>query len=250
MRFIKNPVEFEAVQWRGDNLEEMQAFCGTRTVGSVDEDKFEIPIFALIGTSLVAENHVDATAELWVEANKQTLGLVTGEWVIKDELGFYPCADKVMAKNNTPLEDRWGSPPTFAQELVWLINKHSLENGSNTPDWILGEYLMASLKAWDLGVRLRSDYLDEPKEFKIQIDTSDRAVDGALDGNDGKIVPLVDYSDGRRNVIGTAKISVTPGEVLFTGTLGSIESVVPLLGLIPTDGQFSIDDADPLGKGR
>ena len=32
--------------------------------------------------------------------------------------------------------------PTFKTELEHLINKHSLENASNTPDYIIAEYLV------------------------------------------------------------------------------------------------------------
>jgi hypothetical protein len=38
--------------------------------------------------------------------------------------------------------------PTFEQELTTLINKHSLENQSNTPDYILAQYLQSCLNAY------------------------------------------------------------------------------------------------------
>ena len=41
---------------------------------------------------------------------------------------------------------------SFRTELEKLINKHSRENGSDTPDFILTDYLMASLKAFDSAV--------------------------------------------------------------------------------------------------
>lgn len=266
MRFVKNPVEFDAVQWTGENLEEIQQFCGTRTVDSVDADKFEIQVFSLIGERLVADVHPGTTGELWVEANKQTLALETGEWVIKDERGFYPCKDEIMKKNNTPITDRWETPVNFEQELVWLLNKHSVENRSNTPDWILAEYIRMSLQAWDLGTRLRDDWYGiSPapgvpgalKPSTQEIDTNDIAVrtepevyaPGVLESSHGKIVPLVQYVDGKRNVIGEAQIQVTPGEVMFTGTLGNVESVVPILGTHVAEGQFSLADTDPLKKG-
>lgn len=44
---------------------------------------------------------------------------------------------------------------TFKQELRVLINKHSLENASDTPDYILMEYIMDCLNAWTLAVQLR-----------------------------------------------------------------------------------------------
>jgi hypothetical protein len=45
-----------------------------------------------------------------------------------------------------------------------------------------------------------------------------------------KKVPLVVYTDGRRNEIGTAEIEVWPGEVRVSGTaynVGDISAVVP-----------------------
>lgn len=37
----------------------------------------------------------------------------------------------------------------FKEELASLINKHSLENGSNTPDYILAEYLVNCLQNYE-----------------------------------------------------------------------------------------------------
>ncbi len=37
----------------------------------------------------------------------------------------------------------------FEKELEALINRHSIENGSNTPDFILAEYLMDCLRSWN-----------------------------------------------------------------------------------------------------
>jgi hypothetical protein len=43
----------------------------------------------------------------------------------------------------------------FKKELAQLINKYSRENGSNTPDWILAEYLVHCLNAWNSSVNAR-----------------------------------------------------------------------------------------------
>ena len=42
----------------------------------------------------------------------------------------------------------------FRQELESLINRHSMENASNTPDWILADYLAACLDALQQGHHL------------------------------------------------------------------------------------------------
>lgn len=46
-------------------------------------------------------------------------------------------------------------PVAFEDELRVLINHHSKENGSNTPDYILARYLSECLKAFDLAVVAR-----------------------------------------------------------------------------------------------
>lgn len=40
--------------------------------------------------------------------------------------------------------------PGFQTELEQLINRHSQENASNTPDFILAQYLMICLSAWNI----------------------------------------------------------------------------------------------------
>lgn len=58
-------------------------------------------------------------------------------------------------------EDTVPTPPvqtTFEQELVSLINRYSKENESNTPDFVLGEYLGFCLRAFNLATRCRDNW--------------------------------------------------------------------------------------------
>ena len=48
--------------------------------------------------------------------------------------------------------------PEFNRELRFLINKHSLENGSNTPDWILADYLHRCLLNFNAVLQLRDGF--------------------------------------------------------------------------------------------
>ena len=43
----------------------------------------------------------------------------------------------------------------FRADLETLVNRYSRENGSDTPDFILADYLLAALKAFDHTVRNR-----------------------------------------------------------------------------------------------
>ena len=45
--------------------------------------------------------------------------------------------------------------PTFCDDLARVINSHSRENASNTPDFILAQYLEACLTAFDTAVQQR-----------------------------------------------------------------------------------------------
>lgn len=47
---------------------------------------------------------------------------------------------------------------TFRSELTDLINRHSMENGSNTPDFLLAEYLIDCLAVWDKHVSAREKW--------------------------------------------------------------------------------------------
>jgi hypothetical protein len=47
---------------------------------------------------------------------------------------------------------------TFAGELAVLLNKYSKEQGSNTPDYILADFVRQSLGAFDAGVRARETW--------------------------------------------------------------------------------------------
>jgi hypothetical protein len=43
----------------------------------------------------------------------------------------------------------------FTQELQSLINRHSMENGSDTPDFILAQYLNGCLEAYNAALTKR-----------------------------------------------------------------------------------------------
>lgn len=48
--------------------------------------------------------------------------------------------------------------PDFISELRSVINKHSMENGSDTSDFILATYMFDCLKAWNKGVKRREEW--------------------------------------------------------------------------------------------
>jgi hypothetical protein len=82
---------------------------------------------------------------------------------------------------------------TFRRELAAVINKHSKENGSNTPDYILADYLINCLKAFDTAVMLRENWyhnqeiVNMPEDLKNFYKKTDEVVDKIVAESDGKI---------------------------------------------------------------
>ena len=60
--------------------------------------------------------------------------------------------------------------PTFETELADLINRYSMENGSDTPDFILARYLGDCLKTFNRANKRRERwYGRKPKFVKAPI---------------------------------------------------------------------------------
>ena len=51
---------------------------------------------------------------------------------------------------------------SFLRELSALINKHALENGSNTPDFLLATYLAECLHTFDHVMQQRAEWWNRP----------------------------------------------------------------------------------------
>lgn len=49
-------------------------------------------------------------------------------------------------------------PPSFERDLAQLLNRYSKENGSNTPDFLLRNYLIACLAAYDTALTARDKW--------------------------------------------------------------------------------------------
>lgn len=58
--------------------------------------------------------------------------------------------------------------PTFGQELSALINSYSLENRSDTPDFILAAFLENVLEDWNRATRARTEWF-KPTENKEEL---------------------------------------------------------------------------------
>ena len=52
----------------------------------------------------------------------------------------------------------------FRTELTELINKYNKENGSETPDWILAQFIEKSLEAFNHATNLRTEHYGSKKD--------------------------------------------------------------------------------------
>ncbi len=77
--YQSNPVTVHAKQWTGENLDDLVGWIGEKNLD-------------------VSPPGIKPWVNLFVAANKRWLEIEIGEWIIEDELGFYPCKDVVFRK--------------------------------------------------------------------------------------------------------------------------------------------------------
>jgi hypothetical protein len=56
---------------------------------------------------------------------------------------------------------------TFEKEIQSVINRHSAESPSGTPDFILAEYLNNCLKAYNEAVSKRAEWRGHPLDLEV-----------------------------------------------------------------------------------
>lgn len=81
--YTSRPTTITAGQWTGGNIQELWGWVGADNLyGPLPEE----------------DRRSARPAKLYVAANAAWLDLEIGEWIIKDDLGFYPCKDSVFRK--------------------------------------------------------------------------------------------------------------------------------------------------------
>ncbi len=82
-----------------------------------------------------------------------------GGWYVVYADGYASYSpDRAFVEGYIKVSDMPKSPQTFREKLSHAINCHSMENGSNTPDFILAEFLAKCLEAFDAAVQARSTW--------------------------------------------------------------------------------------------
>ena len=150
--FRKKPLVIEAIKFNGNsNINEIVAFVGRKLTTALESETAYLagvaaPVFSL-----------------FIETKEGVMKAFRGDWIIKEPFAtedrkFYPCKPDIFEKTYEPIEDIPESPVCFEKELEQLINKHSQENGSNTPDFILADYLCRCLSAFNSIIEKREKW--------------------------------------------------------------------------------------------
>ena len=58
----------------------------------------------------------------------------------------------------------------FLRELSSVINKHSVENRSDTPDFMLAEFMAGCLNVYENTIRNRGDWFGSGKKIKENLE--------------------------------------------------------------------------------
>jgi hypothetical protein len=58
----------------------------------------------------------------------------------------------------------------FKKELISLVNKYSIENRSNTPDYLIADYLFHCLLAFETATNRRDKWYGDEKKYVRQQD--------------------------------------------------------------------------------
>lgn len=90
--FRKKPIEVEAIQWTGKNPAAVRAFTGMHQIGNGGEH--------FVFTTQAGHG------ELFVAANDAWLDIEIGEWILRDERGFYPCKPEMFEQSYASVEKR------------------------------------------------------------------------------------------------------------------------------------------------
>lgn len=96
-----NPREIQAVQFTGENWDEMNELCGRRKLSGIGRDAL---VFNPAGTYIPEFLHVDesvAAAELWDEYAGKWMPVAVGDWVVKLNHSFMVTKPETFAESYT-----------------------------------------------------------------------------------------------------------------------------------------------------
>lgn len=163
-KYRKKPVVIEAIQLLPETIDEIDLWADTLYKGNFPGCGFGIdPVDGLFKITTLEGVMI---AEV-------------GDWIIKGVKGeFYPCKTDIfeatydtVLDGNTACENVSNENtdsqrhPKFMKELTHAINRGCLENDSNTPDFILADFVSDCLAAFAKAVNQRKKWWGQPDEW-------------------------------------------------------------------------------------
>jgi hypothetical protein len=159
-RFTKLPVTIEAVRF--------VEIVGEQAIFDDGEGgPFEKPPEWLVEAGAKPRNEEGALfvhfGKLGVNTKAGLVQADSGDWLVCDEddyLEVYQPED--FARDFIPDGFLPKPPETFEADLASCINRWSVENGSNTPDFILAQFVIGVLRAFGVTVEKREEWHGRP----------------------------------------------------------------------------------------
>ena len=96
------------------------------------------------------------------KARKQQQVVESIEWTLKNGGSLPALGDRIKFIKGTNVEQ------TFENELIHLLNKYSREQTSNTPDFLLAQYMIGCLELYERAVQSREGWtIGDTHQFKL-----------------------------------------------------------------------------------
>jgi len=115
-----------------------------------------------------SQESIEAAAQVWCRDECKKIIMDTTL-----AFAFAAVLDEQIEKRGKPcalLTHEQQSLLNFERDLQDIINRYSIENGSDTPDFLLARYLTDCLKAWNTGVKAREKWYGHgPKPCPVPI---------------------------------------------------------------------------------
>jgi len=125
-QYVKKPIPVSALQWTGDNLEEMKAFC-------TDENGVEM-CFIDFSTSYTLKDsysHSENHSDLWIKTKEGDLKAQVRDYIMKGIEGeFYPCAESIFLKSYDEFNE--ADFHEFAHKEMPVKSLHNTDTNSAT----------------------------------------------------------------------------------------------------------------------
>ena len=154
-KYVKLPVEIEAVKFTDENKDMVKNWITCNY--SADFDDAGNPI-------------------LRIQTLEGVMTVNIGAWIIKGIAGeFYPCKDEIFKATYKESEEQEMKRDIegFKRELTSLINKYCIENESDTPDFILANYMYACLVAFEKGINKRNKWYGRSDKLPLVVESED-----------------------------------------------------------------------------